>query len=143
MLGKNRRKKVRKNVFYIHTNIVTKNWGEINARNNFSRNTRMVKAKMLGKKSSKNVRKSFIYIPTNMVTKKWGKNCGKQFFQKHTNSVSIKWEKNRRKKVRKKVFLYLHEYRDQKLGGGEINARNNLSRNTNIASKKCCEKMVA
>ena len=93
--------------------------GGLNARNNFSRNTRMVKAKMLGKKSSKNVRKSFIYIPTNMVTKKWGKNCGKQFFQKHTNSVSIKWEKNRRKKVRKKVFLYLHEYRDQKLGGGK------------------------
>ena len=27
-LGKNRRKKVRKTVFYIHTNIVTKKWGE-------------------------------------------------------------------------------------------------------------------
>ena len=27
MLGKNRRKKVRKTYFYIHTDIVTKKWG--------------------------------------------------------------------------------------------------------------------
>ena len=34
-LGKSR-KKVRKNVIYIHTNIVTKKWREIDARNIFS-----------------------------------------------------------------------------------------------------------
>jgi len=28
-------------------------------------------------------------------------------------------KKNRRKEVRKNVFLYSHEYRDQKMGGGE------------------------
>ena len=37
-------------MFYIHTNIVTKNWPEKNARNNFSRNTRIVRAKKVGKK---------------------------------------------------------------------------------------------
>ena len=62
MLRKYRRKKVRKNVFYIHTNIVAKKWGQKNARNNFSRNTRIVRAKKLGKKSSvKTAKKRFLY----------------------------------------------------------------------------------
>jgi len=39
--------------------------------------------------------------------------------------------------VRKNRFLYLDEYRDLKMGGK--NARNNFSRNTNIACKKCWE----
>ena len=40
-----------KNVFfYIHTNIVTKKWGEQNARNSFSRNTLIVTAKNVGEK---------------------------------------------------------------------------------------------
>ena len=47
---KNRRKKVRKTFFYIHTNIVTKKWGEQNARNNFSRNTLIVLAKNVWEK---------------------------------------------------------------------------------------------
>ena len=50
---KNRRKKVRKTFFYIHTNIVTKKWGQQNARNNFSRNTLIARAKNLGKKVGK------------------------------------------------------------------------------------------
>jgi len=45
MLGKNRRKKVLKNFFYIHTNIVTKKRGQKKARNNFFRNTRIVRKK--------------------------------------------------------------------------------------------------
>ena len=49
-LEKNRRKKVRKTFFYIHTNIVTKNWGEQNVRNNFSRNTLIVRAKNVWEK---------------------------------------------------------------------------------------------
>ena len=40
-------------------------------------------------------------------------------------------------KSAKNVSLYSHEYRDQKMGGK--NARNNFSRNTNSASKKCWE----
>ena len=41
--------KLRKNVFCNHTTIVTKNWGGKNARNNFSRNTRIVRGKNVGK----------------------------------------------------------------------------------------------
>ena len=47
---KNRRKKVRKTFFYIYTNIVTKKWGEQNARNNFSRNTLIVRGKNVWEK---------------------------------------------------------------------------------------------
>ena len=61
MLEKNSWEKVRKKVFYIHTNIVTKKWGENNARNNFSSNTSIVRAK--------NVEKKFV-----------AKNCEKTFF---------------------------------------------------------------
>ena len=49
-MEKNRRKKARKSFFYIHTNIVNKKWGGKNARNNFSRNTRIVRAKIVGEK---------------------------------------------------------------------------------------------
>jgi len=52
MWGKNRRKELRKNVFYIHTNVVTKIKGVKNARNNFSRNARIVRAKNVVKKST-------------------------------------------------------------------------------------------
>jgi len=45
---KDRREKGRKKVFYIHTNIVTKKGGGKNARNNVSRNTRIVGAKTVG-----------------------------------------------------------------------------------------------
>jgi len=44
------RKKVRKMFIYIHTNIVTKIGGEINAGNNFFRNTRKVRGKNVGEK---------------------------------------------------------------------------------------------
>ena len=40
---------MRDTFFYIHTNIMTKKWGK-NARNNFSRNTRIVRSKNVGKK---------------------------------------------------------------------------------------------
>ena len=49
---KNRLEKVRKHVFYKHTNIVTKKWGEKNARKKFSKNTRIGYPKIVGKKSS-------------------------------------------------------------------------------------------
>ena len=65
--GKNRPKKLRKNVFYIHTNIVTKKGGE-NARNNISRNTPIVRAKNVRKKLSEKLRKNVFYNHTNIVT---------------------------------------------------------------------------
>ena len=62
MLEKNLRKNGRKTFFYIHTNIVTKKWGEQNEQNNFSRYTRIVRAKNVGKKSSeKSAKNVFLY----------------------------------------------------------------------------------
>jgi len=52
--------KVQKHVFYIRTNIVTKN--EKKRAKQFSRNTRKVGPKNVGKKSSVNVRKNLVYI---------------------------------------------------------------------------------
>ena len=49
--GKNRLDKVRKHVFYKHTNIVKK-IGEKNTREKFSKNTRIGIPKNVGKKSS-------------------------------------------------------------------------------------------
>jgi len=97
--GKNRLIKVRKNVFYIQTNIVTKIWGK-NARNNFSRNTRIVRAKSVAKKIiGKKSEKRFLYLLEYHDQKMAGKKRTKQFFQKQKNSASKKfWEINRRKK---------------------------------------------
>ena len=73
MLGKKSSERSEKNVFYIHTNIVTKKWEGKNARNNYSRNTCIVRAKNVGEKNHrKKVRKTFFYIHTNTVTEKWG-----------------------------------------------------------------------
>ena len=93
--------------------------GGKNARNNFSRKTRLVRSKIVGKKSSeKSAKNDFLYSHEYRDQKMWGKKRGKQFFQKHTKSASKKcWEKNRRKEVRKTVFLYSHKYRYQKMGG--------------------------
>jgi len=69
---KNRLIKVRKNVFNIHTKIVTKKWGGTNARNNFSRSIRIMRGKCWEKNCRKKVREMFFYIHTNIATKKWG-----------------------------------------------------------------------
>ena len=72
MLGKNRRKKVRKN-FFIFTQISLQNMGGKNARNNFSRNTRIVRAKNVGKKSSgKSAKNVFLYSHEYRDQKKGG-----------------------------------------------------------------------
>ena len=66
---------MRKTFIYIHTNIVTKKWGEQNARNNFSRNTLIVRAKngwgKIVEKSEKNVFFIFtqISLPKNGAEK--------------------------------------------------------------------------
>jgi len=88
-MEKNRLQKVRKHVFYKHTNIVTKKWGE---------RTREI-----------------IFPETHeyLEKKRWKeidwKKCENKFFYKHTNVVTIKCEKNARTNLFQK-----HEYRDQK-----------------------------
>ena len=71
MLGKISYQKSAKTLFlYSHENRDQK-MGEKNARNNFSRNTRIVRAKNVGKKIvSKKCENTFFYIHTNIVTKK-------------------------------------------------------------------------
>ena len=73
MFGKKSSEKSAKNVFlYSHEYCVQKMGGQ-NARNNFSRNTLIVRAKnVVEKNRRKKVRKTFLYIHTNNVNKKWG-----------------------------------------------------------------------
>ena len=91
---------MQKAFFYIHTNIVTKKWGEQNARNNFSRNTLIVRAKNVGKKIvGKRCEKRFLYSHEYRDQKIGGTKRSKLVLQKHTISASKKClEKNRRKK---------------------------------------------
>ena len=58
---KNLREKVRKTFFYSHEYRDQK-MGEQNARNNFSRNTLLVQAKMFGKKSSEKSAKNYFIL---------------------------------------------------------------------------------
>ena len=57
MLKKNRLEKVRKHDFYKHTNIVTKKWGEKNARNNFPESYEYREKKKMEKNRLEKVRK--------------------------------------------------------------------------------------
>ena len=60
---------MRKKVFYIHTYIVTKKWGQ-KMHETILPETRIERAKNLGKKSSVKSAKKCLYIHTNIVTKK-------------------------------------------------------------------------
>jgi len=90
MFGKKSSEKSEKNVFYIHTNIVTKKWGEQNARNNFSRNTLIVRAKNVGKKIvGKKCEKRFLYSHEYRDQNMGGKNA-RNNFSKNTLIVRAK-----------------------------------------------------
>ena len=116
MVGKKLSEKSEKNVFYIHTNIVTKYGGKKTRETIFQKHKNNA-TKKCGEKKSEKVRKSVFYIRTNTVIKNgWKKKLAKQFFQKHKNSATRKcWQKNRQKSAKKR-FLYSHEYRTKKMG---------------------------
>ena len=106
---------MRKHVFHIHNNIVTKKWGGI-ARKNFSRKTRIVPEKMLGTKSiQKRAKSRFLYSHKNRHQK-----MGKYARNNFSRNTRIMQSKNVGKKLSQKSaktrFLYSHEYRDQKMG---------------------------
>jgi len=128
--------------FFIFTRITRPKKGGKNARYNFSRNTRIVRAKMLGKRSSgKRAKKRFLYSHEYRDQKRGQKKRVKQFFQKLTNSAGKKcWEKDRREKGRINLFLYSHEYRDPKKRQGGKRAKQVFQIHTNSSSKKCWEK---
>jgi len=72
-MEKNRLEKVRKHVFYKHTNIVTKKWGEKNARKIFFQKTHVYREiKTMDKNRLEKCENTFFYENTNIVTKKWG-----------------------------------------------------------------------
>ena len=134
---KNQREKVRNNVFYIHTNIVTINCGEKNAWNNFSIHTSV--KKKVGKKIVGKMRNVFLYSHEYRDQKLGGKERPKQFCQKHTNSV----RKNVGKKiVRKKCetsFFKFTRIAWPKMGGKK-RAKQFFQTHTNCAKKNVGKK---
>ena len=73
-VGKKRRKKFRKNDFYIHTNIVTKNGGKKRAKQFFQVHTNSTRKIWWGKKSLEKVAKTcFLYSHEYRNQKKEGK----------------------------------------------------------------------
>jgi len=70
-------KKVRKKVFYIHTNIVTK---KKRAKHFFQKHTNSASKKYFEKISSEKSAKKVFYIHTNIVTKKWGDKTSETIF---------------------------------------------------------------
>jgi len=71
MLGKNRLKKMRKNVYCIHTNIVTKN-GDKKMHESICPETRFLRAKNVGKKSSVKSAKNLFLYTHEYRDQKWG-----------------------------------------------------------------------
>jgi len=108
-MEKNRLEKVRKHVFYKHTNIVIRKLAERNARKKFSKNSRIGYPKIFGKKSSGKSAKTRIFINTRISFQKHGgKKREKKFFPEKQVYRELKtMEKNRLEKVRKHVF-YKH-----------------------------------
>ena len=117
MFGKKSSEKSEKNFFYIYTNIVTKKWvGGENARNNFSRNTRIVREKNVGKKIvGKKCEKLFLYSHENRDQKMGGKTREIIFPQTRIVRAKNVGKKIVGKKC-EKSFLYSHEHREQKMG---------------------------
>jgi len=108
---------VRKKVFYIYTNIVTKQGGKY-ARNNISRNTPIVRAKnvrkkIFGKKCEKRFLKSHEYRDL-----KWGEKR-ESIFPETQQIVRAKnvWKKKCRKNVRKNVLSIHANIVSKKWGG--------------------------
>ena len=133
-MEKIRLEKVRKHVFYKHTNIVTKKGGGreekivkkltnrvseicwkkivlIKTENTFFINTCISWWKFWGKKREKNFSKNKRIGYTKKCWKKIdSKNCEKMFFKKHMNIVT----KNGGKKSEKKFLPESYVYREQK-----------------------------
>ena len=73
MLGIKSSKKVRKTFLYIHTNIVTKKWGEKRAKQFFQKHTNSASKKCWGKNRRKEVRNTF-FIFTRISDQKMAGN---------------------------------------------------------------------
>ena len=133
MFRKKSSEKSAKQPFLYSHEIANINWGEKNARNNFSRNTRIVRVKMFGKKSTEKSAKQRFYIHKNIVVKKSWKIKGRNNFCRNTRIVRGKMLVNKSsEKSAKQGFLHSHEYRDQKMGGKK-RAKQFFQKHTNSA----------
>ena len=85
--------------------MVTKEWGK-NARNNFSRNTPIERAKNVGKKIVATIaKKIFFYIHEYRDQKKGGKNERKNIYRNTPIVRAKNVRKNRSKKCEKTFFI--------------------------------------
>ena len=89
MLGKKSLEKSAKNVFF-HRNTVKRNgWGK-KARINFSRNTRIVRAKNVGEKISERSEKNFFFYSHEYRYQKMGGKNARNNFYRNTRIVRAK-----------------------------------------------------
>ena len=81
--------------------------GGKNARNNVTRNTRIVRAKNVGEKIVGKKCEKLFFTCTQISLQNMGGKKRETIYQKHKNSAIKKcWEKNRRIKVQKTFFLF-------------------------------------
>ena len=129
MLGKKSSERSEKNVFlYSHEYRIQKMGGK-NARNNFSRNTRVVRAKNVRKKSSGKSEKNVSLYSNEYRDQKMG---GK----KHEYCEQKMLGKKSSEKSEKNVLLYSHKYRYEKMGGKKL-AKQFFQKHKNNAIKNC------
>jgi len=83
MLGKKSSERSEKNVFFIHTNIVTNKWGGKRGKQFFQKHKNSASTKCWGKNRRKKLRKNVFYIHTNIVPKNGGKNAQTIFPETH------------------------------------------------------------
>jgi len=101
-MDKNRLERVRKHVFYKHTNIVNKK----NARKKFVQKATYIAIKKRWKKIVwKKCENTFFYKHMKIVTKNGGKEREKKFFQKHIYIARKNDGKNSSAKSAKTRFL--------------------------------------
>ena len=131
---KSSEKSAKKRFLYSHEYYYQKIRGK-NARNNFSRKSRIVRSKNVGKNIRENCKNIVFHINTNIVTKKGGEKGAKQFCQQHPNSASNKcWEKIVRKKREKRFFIFTRISLQK--NAGKKTRETIFQKHTNSASKK-------
>ena len=131
---------MRKTFFYIHTNIVTKKWGGINARNNFSRNTLIVREKNGEKIVGKSKKNVFLHSHKYRYQKIGGKKA-RNNFSRNSRIVRSKNVRKKSSEISAKNVFYIYTNIVTKKGG-EKRAKQFFQKHTNIASKKCWGKIV-
>ena len=120
MLVKKSSEKSAKNVFLFSHEYRELKMGGRNARNNFSRNTRIVRSKNFGQKIVGKKYENVLNIHKNTVKKIVGGKKARINFSRYTNSARKNVGEKIFGKKWKKRFFYSHEYRDQKMGGKKL-----------------------